>query len=68
MSDLRDELVAIRGVGEATADAILEVLESHNSHSDELAELVEQSWDYYRVEQYEYAGRFLEEAHDRVTE
>jgi hypothetical protein len=33
MSDLRDDLTDIRGVGDATADTILEVVENHDTGS-----------------------------------
>jgi len=34
MSDLKDDLMDIRGVGEATADAILDVLADHDTGED----------------------------------
>jgi len=35
MSDLKDDLMDIQGVGEATADSILEVLDEHDTGGDE---------------------------------
>ena len=34
MSDLRDDLMDIQGVGEATADSILDVLSDHDTEPD----------------------------------
>jgi endonuclease III-like uncharacterized protein len=35
MSDLRDDLTDIRGVGESTADTILDVLDDHTTERDD---------------------------------
>jgi endonuclease III-like uncharacterized protein len=63
MSDLRDDLTEIQGVGEATADSILEVLAEHDTGTDsEVREAVLETWDYYQDGQYSYAGKYLERA------
>ena len=44
MSDLKDDLTAIDGVGDATADAILEVLADHDTgESDPLLDKARQA-------------------------
>jgi len=35
MSDLRDDLTDIRGIGDAKADAILDVLDDHTTERDD---------------------------------
>lgn len=46
MSDLKNELTDIRGVGDATADEILSVVEEHSVDST-VKENVRQAYDYY---------------------
>jgi len=41
MSDLKDELQTVEGVGPATADKILDVLEAHDTPDDPLLERAE---------------------------
>jgi hypothetical protein len=35
MSDLKDDLMEIRGIGESTADAVLDVLQDHDTGGGE---------------------------------
>jgi len=54
---LKTELMEIRGVGEATAESILEVLEE----SDEYGTDVEQAIDYIETGHPNYALKFLKQ-------
>jgi len=61
MSDLREELQTISGIGPAKAKEIINIVEEHNT-DDELAEQVRQAWDYYDDGQRRYAGKYLKRA------
>lgn len=66
MADLREELQTINGVGEATADAILDVLDEYGS--DDLTGLIEQAYDYHEAGQHEYARKYVRRAYERVND
>ena len=62
MSDeLREELQTVRGVGDAKADEILEIVES-NSVDSTVEDNLRSAWDYYQDGQYSYAEKFLRRA------
>jgi len=66
---LRDALTDIRGVGEATADTILETLDSHGSGvSDAVSENLRKAHDEHRNGDAEYAGKFVRRAIDALDE
>lgn len=64
MSNLKDQLQEIDGVGEKTAEKILDVVDETNS--DELTENIEDAYDYYQAGQYSYAGKFLKRAYESL--
>ena len=57
MSDLRDDLTAIDGVGDATADKILEVLADHDTGESD--PLLEAAYEYARQGDERKAAIFL---------
>lgn len=61
MSDLYDELTDIDGVGDATAEKILEVVDDY-SNTDNVEQNVRQAWDYYDSGKPGYAGKYLQRA------
>lgn len=62
---LEDELMEIRGIGEAKADEVLDVLEAHEkSVESEVAENIKSAWDYYDAGYESYAGKFLKRAYE----
>jgi endonuclease III-like uncharacterized protein len=68
MATEREQLLAINGIGEATADKILEITARDDTADEELASLVCDAWDYHLVEQHGYAGKYLRKAHDKVNQ
>lgn len=65
MSDLKAELTEIRGVGDATADTILEVLEENTEESTDVdVELLEEAYSYLTQNKTREARRRMEEALD----
>jgi len=68
MSDLYDDLLAIDGVGEATANKVHEVYQQHGygDTNEELAQNLRQALDYYDVGNYEYAGKYLKRAEELI--
>lgn len=68
MSELREALTDIQGVGDATADKILDAVEAHADSDvpEDLAENVRSAWDYHHNGDYGYAGKFLERAAESV--
>jgi endonuclease III-like uncharacterized protein len=66
MATEREQLLAITGIGEATADKILDITACDHSADEELESLVCDAWDYYVDQQHGYAGKYLRQAHERV--
>ncbi len=64
MSELKDALTDIKGVGPATADSILEVLEEHGgSEADtQTKSLIKNALDYIEEGNPDYARKYLERA------
>ena len=68
MSDtLHDDLTDIRGIGDAKAEAILEVLEDHETESD-LAEPLRAAVDAFDADRPGYAEKFVRRAYEEVRE
>ena len=68
MSDtLHDELTDIRGIGDAKAEAILEVLEDHETDSD-LADPLRAAVDAFDAERPGYAEKFVRKAYEEVSD
>jgi len=68
MSDtLHDDLTDIRGIGDAKAEAILEVLEDHETKSD-LAEPLRAAVDAFDAERPGYAEKFVRRAYSEVSQ
>jgi endonuclease III-like uncharacterized protein len=65
---MRKQLLAINGVGEATADKILAITEEHTTTDTDVATQVRAAWDYYQADQYGYAGKFLRNAYEQVSD
>lgn len=67
--DLRDQLTDIRGVGDATADEIFDVLTDYEDSgvSDDLRENITAAWDYYENGQESYAEKYLRRAYEEVA-
>lgn len=65
MSDLSDDLQDIDGVGEVTAENIIEVLEDADTN-DAVAENVEAAYEYYEAGQESYAGKFIKRAYEHL--
>jgi len=59
MSDLRDDLETIDGVGSATADKILAVLEDHDTETDPYVKKAKRAAD---MNDYRSAGVYLKRA------
>lgn len=62
MSNLKDELMDIKGVGSATADSIIEVLEEHDSMDTQTESLIKNALDYLDEDLPGHARKFLERA------
>lgn len=62
---LEDELQEINGVGEATAEKIVEIVEEHSVDS-EVSENVKSAYEYYEAGQMAYAGKFIERAYNNL--
>lgn len=68
MSDtLHDELTDIRGIGDAKAEAILEVLDDHETDSD-LAEPLRAAVDAFDADRPGYAEKFVRRAYEEVSQ
>ena len=65
MTDVKAELQAIRGVGEATAEEILAVLEETQGN-EKVASLLAQALDYYADDRPGYAKKYVEQAYNEV--
>ena len=73
---MRDELTEINGVGEVTADKILEVVERAEEYSKivekaeqpskTVEENVREAWDYYEEGKESYAGKYLRRAYNAL--
>ena len=59
MSDLRDDLTEIRGIGGAKADEIMQVLESHDTQS--LPDEIESAYEYAKDGNARMAASYLGE-------
>lgn len=66
MSDLHDDLTDIRGIGDATAEEIIEVVEGHTEDNETLRDNLESALDYYEDERYGYAGKYLRRAYNAL--
>jgi len=65
MSDIEAELMDINGVGEATAEKILDVMNG-SGVSERLRENVIEAYEHYEAGQESYAGKFLTRAYEEV--
>ena len=61
MPDLKAELMEIKGVGEATADTILEVLEATESN-EAVRENLHEAFDYLKIGRPDHAKEYVEQA------
>jgi ribosomal protein S13 len=61
---LKDELTEIRGIGEATAEEVLAVVQEHGESDVEL--LLQEAIDYYNSGKPWYARKFVEEAKEEL--
>lgn len=59
MSDLKEELKTVSGVGEATADAIMDVLSDHDT--GDTPDEVHQALDYLDADRPGYAAKYLQD-------
>ena len=68
MSDLRDELMQIQGVGEARADEIIEIVERHKTGSaDEVVATLQQAVDYDEQGDTDYAMKYVRRSLDLLS-
>lgn len=65
MEELRDALTEIRGVGDATAEEILAVLDDHGA-DDDVATLIEEAHDHHAAGEHQYAAKYVRRAHDAL--
>lgn len=67
--DLRKELQEIDGVGEKTADKIMDVLDGYQEETvpDDLEDAIMDMWDYYDAGEHEYAGEYLKDIVEYVN-
>ena len=63
---MRDELQAIDGVGPATADKILDVVDAHGSA--DVADDLARALDYFEADRPGYAAKYVRRAYDAVSE
>ena len=63
--NLRDELTEIRGVGEATADEILDVLDERDD-VDDVRDYVQEVHDHHQAGEHQYAAKYVQRAHDAL--
>lgn len=61
---LRDELTEISGVGDATADKIISVVESQSN--EDVAETLAEAIEYYESGSPEYAMGYVRDAYNEV--
>jgi len=61
MPDLKAELMEIKGVGEATAETILEVLEATESN-EAVRENLQEALDYLEIGRPDHAKEYVEQA------
>ena len=62
---LKDELTDIDGVGDVTAERIIEVLDERDT-DDAVAENVREAHEYYEAGEKSYAGKFLRRAYNEL--
>jgi len=67
MSDLYDELTEIDGVGDATAEKILAVIDAYST-SGGVEDNVRQAYDYWQSGKPGYAGKYLKRAITELDE
>jgi len=65
MSDLKGELMEIKGVGEATAEEVMNVLEETQSN-ETVASLLADALSYYEEGSPGYARKYVEQAYEEV--
>lgn len=63
--ELKTQLTEIRGVGDATATEIINVIDSNhdNGNTEKLTQLIELAHDYHKAGDHEYAEKFVRRAH-----
>jgi len=66
MSDLKGELMEIKGVGEATAEEVMNVLEETQSN-ETVASLLADALSYYEDGRPGYAKTYVQEAYNEVN-
>lgn len=62
--DLKAELTEIDGIGDVTAEKILEAVAEHDGTDSTVIENVRDAYDYYESGQESYAGKFLRRAYE----
>jgi len=67
MSDLYDELTDIDGVGDATAEKILAVIDAYST-SEGVEDNVRQAYDYWESGKPGYAGKYIKRAITELDE
>jgi ribosomal protein S13 len=65
MTDVKSELQEIKGVGEATAEEVMNVLEE-TQHNDKVAGLLSDALSYYEDGRPDYARKYVQEAYEEV--
>lgn len=67
-TDLRDDLTEIHGVGDATADEILAVLDEHGQGGvpDTVRDHIQEAHDHHQAGEHEYAAKFVRRAVDAL--
>lgn len=63
---IKDDLMEIRGIGEAKADAIIAVLEETQSN-EKVASLLSDALSYYEDDRPGYAKKYVEQAYNEVN-
>lgn len=68
--DLEDELTEIRGVGDATAEEILAVLDEYadDDVDDVVREQIQEAHDHHEAGEHQYAAKFVRRAHAHLAE
>ncbi len=65
MSDVKRELMEIKGVGEATAEEVMNVLEETQGN-ETVAALLLKALEYYQEGNPSYAKKYVEQAYNEV--
>lgn len=63
---LKSELQEIRGIGDAKADAIIDVLDDHKDNTTEIRETLEEALEYYNQGDENICAEYVEQAIDQL--